>query len=428
MAAGSNIRTIAALCILITGCDRPPAAGEQDMDALPVLVAEAESRIGSFEDPDVGFSVVSGVDVDDRGHTYVLEASVPEIRVYDVDGSVLRRIGRRGEGPGEFGSAPRFGVVGDTVWAVDLRINRITLFDREGNLLSTGRAEGVEVPVPNGYAHVLPWRMRGDGKFTSHLARLAYLGRDDPPTDVRPTDRIPVPLVLFDATGGVTDTIGWAGRPPPRMWRPPSEESAPPELVQIGDRRLMAPTPPSTLPWWEPLPDGYLLVESPLARSADEGTVSVTRIGLADDTVYSRELRYRPRRYSSADLDSIAVRAARGEAGGMVPFSPAGQARPAPDDVDAVARALRGAMTFPEFQVEIQSVWLAQDGSLWLRRRVADGSPAHWVAIDPDGRVRGRLELPSNVRMMWGDGDVIWVVEPDDHDVQWLVRYRIGPG
>jgi hypothetical protein len=70
-----------------------------------------------------------------------------QIRVYDEAGTLLRRIGGAGEGPGEFGGSPSFGVVGDTVWAYDGRLERITLFDRRGNLLSTGRVVSLRIPL-----------------------------------------------------------------------------------------------------------------------------------------------------------------------------------------------------------------------------------------------------------------------------------------
>ena len=204
----ASLIAVAACCFALSACDRPSGASGTHVDALTHLVAEAGMRIGDFDDPDVGFSRVSGVDIDRDGNIYVLEASVPEIRVYSLDGVLLRRIGRRGAGPGEFERAPRFGVVGDTVWAVAGRPDRITLFDRDGTVLSARRTQSVAVPLPRGYGHILPWIMRPDGKFMGHFGRVR-VGRN-PPTGVQPTDSIPVPFVLFAATGAVTDTIGCA--------------------------------------------------------------------------------------------------------------------------------------------------------------------------------------------------------------------------
>jgi len=395
---------------------------ESHLDALPVLEAEEVTRIGSFDDPDVGFTSIFGVDVDRGGAVYVMEASVPEIRVYDTNGQVVRRIGRRGEGPGEFKSAPEFGVRGDTVWAVDRSIVRITLFDRQGNVLSTGRTDGVAVPLPLGYGWVFPRSMRPDGKFVGWLSRVSY--RRDDETGVEPTDSIPVPFVLFDAAAMVTDTLGWLGRPPPRMWRPPWEDDTSYETIDIAGRREEVPRPPTTLPWWNHLSDGHLTVETPLATSPEDGVLAVTRIGASGDTVFSRRIHYRPVGYSDIDLDSIAARAARGEPGGMVGFIPGA---PVPDDWEVAARALRYAMSFPDFQLPLEYPWVAQDESVWLRLRPVEGSgTATWVVLDPQGRPRGQLELPSDLRLQWSRGDTLWASDPDELDVEWLVRLVIG--
>lgn len=414
------------LWLTLSACDRPIAAGATHLDAFPHLVAQAGMRIGDVDDPAVGFSRVAAVDVDRDGHVYVVEASVPEIRVYDPSGALLNRIGRRGAGPGEFESAPfRFGVAGDTVWAVTYGPDRITLFDRDGTLLSARRTESVVVPLPHAYGYVVPWMMRPDGMFASHMARVAF-SRDDPPTGVRPSDSIPVPFVLFDRTGAVTDTMGWAGRPPPRLWRPPTPGERAREFIDVGGRRYAVPHPPTTRPWWEPLPDGYLLVEAPPAAAQDDGSFTVTRFGLSGDTLYSRTFHYRPVRYSATELDSIAARAARGEPGGMVPYSPIRRAAPA--GWEAAARSLRDAMSFPEFKPPIENVWVAQDEALWLRLSSEDESTARWVVLDARGRPRGDIVLASKIRILWSRGDVFWGVEPDQLDVPWLVRFRIERG
>lgn len=420
-----------ALAITLSGCDGGSdpssngSSGPAHLDALPLLTVEEDVRVGDVEDPDLGFSRVTGLDVDRDGNVYVMEGLVPEIRVYAPGGTLLRRIGRRGGGPGEFESVPRFGVVGDTIWAVDGANERITLFDREGEVLSTGRYASLAVPLPSSHGYLVPWAMRPDGQFTGHFGRIAF-SRNDPPTGVRDTDSIPWPVVLFHASGAVTDTIGWVGRPPPRMWRPPSEEVERYEFRQVGDQRQMVPNPPTTLPHWLPLPDGYLLVETPLADNPEEGVFTVTRVGLAGDTVFRRAVHYRPERYDEAELDSIAARTARGEAGGMV--LPGGAARPVPAEWESLARSLRAAMEFPAYHLPIQVAWLAQDESIWLRRQESGSPTSRWVHLDPEGHPRGQLELAASTRIVWSHGDVLWAVELDEFDVPWVVRYRIREG
>jgi hypothetical protein len=179
------------------------------------------------------------------------------------------------------------------------------------------------------------------------------------------------------------------------------------------------------MPWWEPLDDGYVLIETPVATAPDDAVFVVTRFAVSGDTVYSQPVHYQPTPYSSADLDTIAARAARGEPGGMVPYSPTGG--DPPENWEATARALRGAMALPDFQLPIDYPWVAQDQSLWLRRWDGVSPMADWFLLDGEGRPRGKLELPSTLRISWSVGDEFWAAELDEYEVPWLVHYRIRP-
>lgn len=414
-----------SLTCLLCGCGEAGGPADNSLETLPDLVAEEEIRIGDRDDPDYGFSRVYSLDVGEDGNVFVLESLVPEIRVYSPEGTLLRRIGKRGEGPGEFQGGPSFGVLGDTLWTVDRGLNRITIFDLGGDVLSTGTIDQVMVPLPSSFATVRPWAMRPDGMFISAVSGVRS-SRRDPPTGVTATDSIPTPFLLYDATGSVTDTIGWAERPPPRFWRPPSEYRMEMRSIEIAGRQQFVPGPPSGLPWWLNQLDGYLLVETPLAEAPGEGVLTLTRIGLVGDTVFSRDLFYDPIPYSDADLDSIAARGARGEAGGMLPFFTPGASPP--DNWKAIANRLRAEMDFPEFQMPIEYPFGARDGSVWLRWQDADSPEARWVLFDPQGRPRGVLTLPLDYRILWSQGDIFWAVDPDEYDVPWLVRFRIRPG
>ena len=408
---------------LLAGCDG--ATGEAG--PIPVLSAEPGRRIGGVDDPTVGFSQVGGVEVDREGNLIVFEVAVPEIRVYSPDGTILRRIGRRGAGPGEFESpgAFGFGLVGDTIWVTETFSRRLTLFDRSGELLAANRFEPVLVLLPDIHGLVVPRSLRSDGRFTSFLG-VIQSSPDQPPTGVEPDDSIPVPIVLFDSDGSVSDTIGWMDRPPPRMWRRPQEE-APLETINFAGRRIIVPRAPSTLPDWIPLDDGYIEVVSSYVSSPD-ATFQVRRIGLQHDTIWDRAIPYQPTPYTSAELDALAESAAKGQGGGG--FSrPIGAAAPAvPDDWEGALPRVRAAMSFPEYQLPVQYSWLAQDGALWIRLQDDPSGASRWLILEADGTTKGELELPGNARPIWSRGETFWALVPDDLEVQWLVEHQIRQG
>jgi 6-bladed beta-propeller len=57
--------------------------------------------------------------------------------VVDAKGRFSRRIGREGDGPGEYRRISALGRIGDTTFVVDASLRRITLLDRNGTLLRT---------------------------------------------------------------------------------------------------------------------------------------------------------------------------------------------------------------------------------------------------------------------------------------------------
>jgi hypothetical protein len=101
---------------------------------------------------------------------------------------------------------------------------------------------------------------------------------------------------------------------------------------------------------------------------------------------------------------------------------------PVPPDWEAIALSLRDAMDFPEFKLPLEYPWLAQDESVWLRLSHANHATARWLILNAEGRPRGQLELPSDLRIVWSRDDTFWAVEPDSLDVPWIVRFQILPG
>jgi hypothetical protein len=81
----------------------------------------------------------SVIATDQRGRFYVTSAYDPTITVFDARGRFLRRIGRQGQGPGEFTRRPTllFGP-GDTLYAIDAGARRMTVFSPEYEVVRTG--------------------------------------------------------------------------------------------------------------------------------------------------------------------------------------------------------------------------------------------------------------------------------------------------
>ncbi len=156
-------------------------------DSTTAWHLEETLRIGAVEGdgPDV-FGGVSAVQVDGRGHVYVLESQADEIRVFDAGGGYIRTIGRRGGGPGEFENP--VGMDWDSrgrLWVVDVRNGRYSAFDSSGAYVT-------QRPRLAGF-YAVPW----PGGFGPE-GRLLDIGLDPPDKPI---------LVRYDSAGVPVDTV-----------------------------------------------------------------------------------------------------------------------------------------------------------------------------------------------------------------------------
>jgi len=73
--------------------------------AGPVLTLSEELRIGDATGrPEYTFGRGPAIAVDNQGGIYVLDDKNIHIKAFDAQGTYLRTIGRKGQGPGEIGS------------------------------------------------------------------------------------------------------------------------------------------------------------------------------------------------------------------------------------------------------------------------------------------------------------------------------------
>lgn len=93
-----------------------------------------ELRIGTESGgPDYALSRVTSVRIDGDGSIYVSQPQENLIRVFDSEGRFVRRIGRSGEGPGEFRQMGGSRWIGeDTLVVIDHRLHRVSYWTSPG--------------------------------------------------------------------------------------------------------------------------------------------------------------------------------------------------------------------------------------------------------------------------------------------------------
>jgi hypothetical protein len=408
----------------LTSCGGDTGTGEDasiDLDSLPTLQLIEEQRLGSVSDLGIGFTSVSTLQLDSDHNLYVYEGSEKSIRVYSPGGQLLRRIGRAGDGPGEFrGSNLRFGLRADTVWAVSdlLGEAKLTLFRTTGELLSVARIDAISIRghSPNSSIVIAPVEMDDDGLFVGDRSGTRGRGEPPPPRDSL-LDTIWVPRVRFNALGKIVDTAGTY--PYPRY-----DQGT--VYVSAGSGRYAVPDPPFAGPITVPYSNGFLRVYRYPADAAGRHNFRIVRLGRAGDTLFTRTVRYTPVAIPESELDSVARDEAR-SSGRMLIMTHAGSVtldRNAADSLVAY-NVIRAAMKWPRFRVPVDDYRKGRDGSLWLSHPGTAPHDTRWFLLGADGAPLGTLTFPPETFARWSSADTVWAVQYDSLDVPFVVRFSL---
>jgi hypothetical protein len=71
-----------------------------------------------------------------------------QLRFYSLERTEVARFGGAGQGPGEFSALGRIGVIGDSIWASDPGLARMTVLKPDFELGRTARIPGRAIPPP----------------------------------------------------------------------------------------------------------------------------------------------------------------------------------------------------------------------------------------------------------------------------------------
>ncbi len=218
--------------------------GKLEDYGYPVYVPEDLVVIGTDDGhPETSFGMVEGLDVLEDGTIAVLDGHAGEVRTFAPDGSFIRRISRKGAGPGEISDMTLALVgVGQMSFALpDVANQSVTVFSADGEVVATHRFDIEETYIPE-------WRPAGDSRpavrISSPASEVLALGSLDgsmsdtlavvtrPPEPDAPDGRQPVwldhlvwsfaepavavagwmfaPRFTIHATGGPVRTVSWA--------------------------------------------------------------------------------------------------------------------------------------------------------------------------------------------------------------------------
>ena len=379
-----------------------------ELHRLGSMAGEAWEQFGSVYD----------VAFDDRGNLHILDGQISRVFVVGSHGGLLRELGDRGEGPGEFVGAYGLAVtpdgrvvVSDSERAVFHVFNANGDFDRTVamDLAAAGWNLGTIVAQPGAEAVIAVPTLAEEIFGNGCRARGPSACRPPSPSTTHAIERI-----VLAGEEAATDTIAEGWLPPFDSRRAAARARNNPNFARAGSRFS------GLFPWlrraftpgfhWAVLPNGAVAFSDSSTyeveiAAAGAGVVRVLRRSIRPEPVTNRLMRAERRR-RMAELEEAA--------------DPG-------EDLRAEREWIAKLDSFPEVPV-IRGLAGTWDGHIWVLRRgeepLGDG-PID--VITPDGRYLGTLRTGATaIPDALGPDGLAAFIETNELDVQTVVVKRIA--
>jgi len=161
-----KIAVMILLYFLISGCSNPDSSAMPEhlgeLENLAIYPADVEPAyeitlkrqvvFGDTEEVFLGPSI-RHVTTDVKGRLYIADIHEKVIHVYARDGSHLDRIGRDGQGPGEFQRIAALRIINDHIKVLDPVQSKISIFDVD----TFEHQEDIHIAIPEGGGNIPSW-------------------------------------------------------------------------------------------------------------------------------------------------------------------------------------------------------------------------------------------------------------------------------
>ena len=372
--ARTTIRDSAGVRIAETVLPPDGEAPTWRVDTVPSVV------IGDGRSPDHELDRVGRVLRLTDGRIVVANGRPPELRVYDSSGAFLIRIGRAGDGPGEFRS---IGALqqrsGDSLFVLDPAARRLSVFTSEGTYARSS---------------TLAPQVGEDGRV-----RFSLFGLLDDGSVLAASSR-------FDPGEGIVIPTSSVARATPSL-----------------DSTTVIGTFPGDHMHWSPIRDGMATVSIPMFGRTTSYVVD------GDELIVAHDDTWEIRRFDRT-----------GKLRGIVRV--AGAPRPLTDrDYDVVIDSMRAAR--PDTTAAARELWRQQishyetlpaysdvivdsDHNLWVREYGRPGEDrSRWSVFDREGAFLAIAETPAKARVLTVGPDYVIVLARGAADEERVHLHRL---
>jgi hypothetical protein len=391
-----------SLSLILLLAREPLAAQPTSNVSLPTVAFTRAGIITDAATPGEPWVSIGAAQMDRNGGIYVAFPAEHTIRHFASDGRLLRSIGRKGSGPGEFERLAGIGWISDTLWALDRSGRRFTLFSPAGVPLRTQSALGTS---HDGYG-INPSALLQGGwiSYNGSIyadALLAKRPRVTPMVVMQPPDGKPKEYARI-ATGVLTlampgsGTLSGTGRDAQRLTTD--------GLVRTA-------------------PDGSFLVvlnrEPKSALATTEFTVTV--VAPSGATRVQRTFTVPATRVRKEHIEEFVS----GYAEGMR-LGPRGRTH-FPSDGSA-RDYLLNQLTLPKIYPPVSGLFISSDHAIWLRGLDLGQASIEWTVLNAKLEPQFRVTLPTEFAPKAASRESMWGTSLDEDDVPYLIHFRRASG
>ncbi len=360
-------------------------ASAVEAQGTPAATLRLEARVDGNDDL-VSFSFIRDLVPLRDGSVVVAEPRENRLRQFAADGTPRGTFGRGGAGPGEYRSIRGIGLVGDSIWVLDVSLRRTSWLASDGTLRGSVRWDIAEDARPGtgfviaGYLRSgLAWgepnatpQTVGDESAQRRIELLSPTGAER----VRSLTQVASQHALYRWLDGPTIVFGTQ----PFADAPIVLGAGASNRIVIVDRRT---------------------------QFAATRRFPVVAVGANGDTLWTLRIGYGPRPIPRAVRDSVVRRITRGLArsGGT----------------EAKVRAI---LHLPESYSPVTDAFEDADGRIWLRRE-EDGPRVTYQRISTAGTFDLEVVVDRALRLRAARGATVWGIRLDEDGVPSLERYTI---
>ena len=396
MSIARRTSLVVAMALVAVALDAGEAASQLITDAESLEACEVLRLGDGLDVPEwLAFTRAPGLMVDATGRVYVRAGQVAEITVLDPDGSYVRSIGGKGEGPGKFVFIRDKGFVGDTLWLQNWPMLHTSFFDSAGVHLKTEADHGL--PSTRPYAQRTSIPLAGGRGF--HI----------PASGPHNEARVRLPMTVGSRSDESRDTLALAF------------DETNMSVAGVGVWAFRATVTP---PIHRIDPEGNGIVIADWVPDRPE-TVTIRRFDeygrLTRESTVGAELRPIPSRVKREFIEE-GMKKAEG------PYESARQSgQKVPGSLRA---AVEEGLLLPDYYAPIQSMLVTHTGHIWLRETTTeDIHEGQWVVLGPDGESEFRVGVPRGAVFGAVYGDRVWATSTNELDVPFIVLYElVRPG